>query len=66
MDYYERKKRAGLDLQEWLNNAKRGKWSLFSRLMLVRYGFSPASMLRLLEAAFPEFTIEDDELAVKK
>lgn len=65
MDFYERKRRAGIDLAAWVENNDRDLFSLFCRRMLLKYGFSRPSMERLLEAVYPEFEILDELLETR-
>ncbi|RLC36017.1 hypothetical protein DRH27_05890 [Candidatus Falkowbacteria bacterium] len=62
MDYYEKKRRAGIDLMNWVNNKRRSPFSIFCLNTLKNYGFDNKSMLRLLENTYPDFTIVDDKL----
>lgn len=62
MDFYEKKRRAGLDLAAWIGNDKRGKFSALARQTLAAYGFGFGSLKKLLEENYPGFTVVDDEL----
>ena len=62
MDFYEKRRKAGIDLLAWINDEKRDKFSELSRRCLFAYGFDLGGMRRLLEKNFPGLTIKDDRL----
>lgn len=62
MDFYERKRRAGLALARWIADDDRQSFSSFCRAMLGEYGFGSDSMRRMLEKEYPGLSIKDDKL----
>lgn len=62
MDFYEKKRRAGMDLKAWIDTPARDKFSEFTRRTLETYGFDRDYMLKLLEKTYPGLTIKDDRL----
>ena len=62
MDFYEKKRKAGIDLAAWIRNDNREPFNIFSRQTLETYGFDRETMLRILETNYPEFKIKDNLL----
>lgn len=48
MDYYERKRRASLDIKTWLTEDNRQEFPDFCRLLLNRYGFDITAVKKML------------------
>lgn len=59
MDFYEKKRRAGLDLATWINTDERDSFEAFGRRMLAAYGFDKTNMLKMLNKNY-KLTISDD------
>lgn len=62
VDYYEKSRRAAIDLNGWVGNETRGLWSEFVRVITLRYGFSRLKMERMLKDNYPLFSIVNDKL----
>lgn len=62
MDYYEKKRRAGLAVSEWLRKDDREPFSDFARKQMDLYGFDSDAIKKILEKRYPKLTIINDEV----
>jgi len=62
MDYYERKRRASLDLKAWIIDDDRSDFAEFCRVMLNRYGFDISAVKKMLVKNYGLEVTEEGEL----
>lgn len=64
--YYELKRRATIDLTEYLQNDNRASWASFTSTMLLKYGFNDKLMRKLLRGVSEGKIIVNDEGELEK
>lgn len=66
MHYYEKKRRALMALNEYLDKESRPPFTTLGIKMGLAYGFDTNTMKKMLETFYPELTVVDDKVVALK
>lgn len=62
MNFYDARRKASKDIDDWVRNTNRDEWAKLVRRLSITYGYSAKVSLKILEEIAPGLTIIEDKL----